>query len=72
MEKRKCEYCDGKGYIKCTVCSGSGNYRGITIPLMPNMFYPSIIYMQCGACKGKGRITCSKCNGTGEVENYEK
>ena len=50
-----CGVCDGKKYVKCPQCKGTGinNNRGFAAA------------KKCSHCEGTGRLKCVGCKGTG-------
>lgn len=61
--KLKCDWCDGKGWLVCTVCGGSGkndDYDKLS-PVMKGFSKP-----YCEACGGDGKIKCGRCHGEGQ------
>jgi hypothetical protein len=59
-----CPNCDGKGFIKCEECNGSGrrkyvdgNYAGGDDKIKSE---------RCYNCDGAGKIRCNKCEGSGK------
>ena len=48
-----CKECEGKGYILCSFCDGTG------------CEFPQAKVGYCDHCSGKGKFLCNKCKGIG-------
>ncbi|HET8859064.1 molecular chaperone DnaJ [Marivirga sp.] len=60
---KKCDYCEGKGKVSCTACSGDGVL--IQLGTMGNRSYKT-----CHQCKGMGFNICPVCEGEKELYTY--
>jgi DnaJ-class molecular chaperone len=59
-----CNGCDGKGYVRCPICEGSGLVRK-KISARRESYLPE--KFECQSCQGTGRILCKICEGVGKV-----
>jgi len=60
---KKCDYCEAKGKVGCTACSGDGVL--IQLGAMGNRSYKT-----CYQCKGEGVNVCPVCEGEKELYTY--
>ncbi|SMG16282.1 hypothetical protein SAMN05661096_00837 [Marivirga sericea] len=60
---KKCDYCEAKGKVSCTACSGDGVL--IQLGAMGNRSYKT-----CHQCQGKGINQCPVCEGDKELFTY--
>jgi len=60
---KKCDYCEAKGKVGCTACSGDGVL--IQLGAMGNRSYKT-----CYQCKGEGINECPVCEGEKELYTY--
>jgi DnaJ-class molecular chaperone len=60
---KKCDYCEAKGKVGCTACSGDGVL--IQLGAMGNRSYKT-----CHQCKGEGINICPVCEGDKELYTY--
>lgn len=60
---KNCDYCEAKGKVGCTACSGDGVL--IQLGAMGNRSYKT-----CYQCQGKGINICPVCEGEKEVYTY--
>lgn len=58
-----CEYCNGKGFVTCRVCDGTGK-NDIYELLTP--VQKAWTHSYCEACDGSGTRVCGRCNGAGK------
>lgn len=59
---KTCQLCNGKGYVTCKTCSGTGNNYDITHYCNGSI---TIYEYTCYTCNGTGYIKCPKCKGVG-------
>ncbi|WP_296618959.1 CDC27 family protein [Marivirga sp.] len=60
---KKCDYCEAKGKVGCTACSGDGVL--IQLGAMGNRSYKT-----CHQCQGEGINECPVCEGEKELYTY--
>jgi hypothetical protein len=60
---KKCDYCQAKGKVGCTACSGDGVL--IQLGAMGNRSYKT-----CHQCQGKGISECPVCEGDKDLYTY--
>lgn len=60
---KDCDYCEAKGKVGCTACSGDGVL--IQLGAMGNRSYKT-----CHQCKGEGINVCPVCEGDKELYTY--
>lgn len=63
-KENDCVYCEGKGVVDCTRCSGRGG-RNVNRSRPASFDYntgrESIEWETCQECDGTGRVKCTEC-----------
>lgn len=69
-EKKRCKYCNGKGYLPCARCSASGvclSIEPISVSSASDRPLKAPATRRCPNCSGVGKVMCPTCLCTGMV-----